>query len=261
MAKTKKTVLNENKKLKTKQCHNNKIIKNNNLNCVVKLDRIDHLLHKYKINNDSNAHHKEINIGIRIKNDKLTIRDQSISIEQHNDEFNFELCLKNDDVHLVALQKVRDESVIKSPRPKSSAFLQLQLDKKPARQPGKLPRSKTVAELANDSWKRCKSHNKSKQLNLKVGQYVMSKMKSYSPWPSRLTGFTKNRKKAYVYFYGTHNTGSVEVGDITLFEDSEEVIRMHLIRNLDLFAKGVKEIEMEIGIPDELSITNRRVIH
>lgn len=181
MAKTKKTILNENKKLKTKQYHNNKIKKNINLNCVVKLDNIDHLLHKYKINNDSNAHHKEINIGIRIKNNKLTIRDQSIPLEQHNDQFNFELRIKNDDVHLVKLQKVCDESVIKSPTPKSLASLQLQLDKKSMRQPGKLPRSKTVAELANDSWKRCKSHTKSKQLNLEVGQYVMSKMKSYSP--------------------------------------------------------------------------------
>lgn len=152
---------------------------------------------------------------------------------------------------------------IESPRkrPQRNAMIRVDDIKKTIQQPEKLPRSKTLAELSNDAWKRCKKHTKSQQIIFQIDQYVMAKMMSFSPWPAKITGFTKNRKKAYVYFFGTNNSGSVEINEITSFHDAEEVIRMQLLRHLSHFAKGIKEVETELGIPVELSIFNRYAIN
>lgn len=118
--------------------------------------------------------------------------------------------------------------------------------------------AKTLGELVNDAWKRCKNHSKSQKNTLKEGQYVMAKMKSFSTWPAKITGFTKNLNKAIVYFFGTHNSGSVEVKEITLFQESTEVIRLQLLRHSEFFAKGIREVETDLGIPLELSVTNEQ---
>lgn len=55
------------------------------------------------------------------------------------------------------------------------------------------------------------------------------------------------------YFYGTHNTGSVDICDVIPFQNAFEVIRLINMRNPCDFAKAVKEIEIEHGVPDELS--------
>lgn len=265
MAKTKKVHFKGNIKLNIKQNQHNKISKKTNYNCVVNLNNIDHLLRKYKISHQCDKHHKQFHIEMKIRNNKLTVRNQKISVESHKNQFDLELKIKNDGITFKLANTFEKESAAK-PNCDEKAFKTpktqlVEIGTAQMRSTGQLPRSKTIAEIANDTWKRCKIDSKSKQIKLDVGQYVMAKMKSFSPWPARVTGFTKNRKKVYVHFYGTHDTGSIEVAEITLFEDSKDVIRIQLLRSLDCFAKGIREIETELGIPDELSITNRHFLN
>lgn len=85
------------------------------------------------------------------------------------------------------------------------------------------------------------------------GQAVLAKMVGYCPWPARITGFTKNRLRINCYFYGTMNNGTVDVNKTIPFQNAREVIRLINIRSPKFFAKGVKELETEQGVPPEIS--------
>lgn len=282
MAKTKKVLLKkkklDNKVIKKSERNNNKE-QQINLNCVVKLENIDHLLRKYKISNEpSDVHQQDFDIDIQINKNKLIVRGQQLLIENDKTEFHLEIQIKNDNLMFKfpdqaqkcdSTQTEYDEIALKSPRPQRTAIITkttiakdtIDVKKKTMEPLAKFQRTKTIAELANDAWKLCKFNSKRTNIPLEIGQFVMAKMKSYAPWAAKITGFTQNRKKAYVYFYGTHNSGSVEVNEIILFQDSDQVIRMLLLRHLDCFSKGIKEIEIELGIPVELSITNRNTLN
>lgn len=87
----------------------------------------------------------------------------------------------------------------------------------------------------------------------KIGDPILAKFSGYCPWPSRLEGFTKNGRRIRCFFYGTHNTGSVDLNQAIPFRNSFEIIRLINLRNTRDFAKGVREIEIENGVPEELS--------
>lgn len=242
--------------------------KNNNFDCFVKLENIDNLLRKYGI---SNVVRKDtFNIAIQINSNKLTVSGQQLSIQKSENQFHLNFQIKNNALTIGAIderaidktvQSKHNELQVRLSRPQRSVMPVAQNKKiqQIVEKPGKLPRSKTIAELANDAWKRCK-YSKSKDITFEVDQFVIGKMKSFPPWPCKIVGFTKNRKKVHVYFYGTHNSGSIEVNEITLFENSDEVIHLLLLRHLQCFAKGIREVEVELGIPAELSIINRHVL-
>lgn len=115
---------------------------------------------------------------------------------------------------------------------------------------------KTLIQLVNESWKEIVRQKKQSKIILKENDIIMAKMKGYSPWPGKIVSFSKNRKRAEVYFYGSHNKGSVDVNDMVLFEDSHKVIRFQLLRVLSEFKKGILEVEYEMNVPNESSITN-----
>lgn len=116
---------------------------------------------------------------------------------------------------------------------------------------------KTLIELVKESWAVTLRENKNAKLILKENDIIMAKMKGYSAWPGKIISFTKNKKRALIYFYGTHDKGSVDVNEMALFEHSHKVIRLQLLRILDGFKKGILEVESEIKVPRELSITNK----
>lgn len=119
--------------------------------------------------------------------------------------------------------------------------------------------TKTIIQLVNENWVQTKREKKSSKILLKENDLIMGKMKGYSPWPGKIICFSKNRKSAQVYFYGTHNQGSVLEAEMTLFQYSHDVIRLQLLRPLLIdFRKGIREAEIEMQIPDELSITREQ---
>lgn len=82
-------------------------------------------------------------------------------------------------------------------------------------------------------------------------------MKGFSAWPGQIISFTKSHTSAQIYFYGSHNIGRVDEAEIIPFNDAHQVIRLLLLRpNYFEFKKGIKEVEMKMNIPDNLSIIN-----
>lgn len=277
MAKTRKVNKKKNDKLRNKLNHNTKNEKKTNLNCVVILDNIDHLLHQYNIPTKSKQttkqNPKEFEINFQIKNNQLivhTFGQPKISVEATKEnDFHLEIQIRNDrikfmspnncksgDVTQLGCDLMEIESMEIQPQritKKCSAITTVQPS-------GKFPRAKTLYELTNDAWKRCKNIFHNQNIALEEGQYVMTKMRSFSPWPAKINGFSKNKKKVYVYFYGTNNSGTVEIKETIPFQKSDEVIRMQLLRHLQCFAKGIREVETELGISAEMSITNEHAL-
>lgn len=218
-----------------------------NFDCVVKLENIDCLLRKYGISNVSSSNSSDVaqqeifDIAIGLKNNKLTICGQQLSKRNNKNQFHLNFQIKNnaltidvidERVNSRSVQTKHDDMQVKLRRLQRKPIFMAQIEgeKQSMQQPaGKLSRSKTIAEMANDAWKLCKSQNKNRPMTFNEDQCVIAKMKSYAPWPAKVVGFTKNRKKVHVYFYGTHNSGSVKINEITPFQYSDEVIRLLLL--------------------------------
>lgn len=125
---------------------------------------------------------------------------------------------------------------------KSEATIVLSIEPKPL--------AKNLTTLINDAWKASKKHKNVMQ----IGDLVMAKMRSYSPWPGRFDGYTTNKKKAHIHFFGSNNNGSVESSEIVSFEHCESMIRLLLLRKTGEFHKGISEIECILNIPPHLSL-------
>lgn len=91
------------------------------------------------------------------------------------------------------------------------------------------------------------------EIQLKIGDPVVARMKGYLPWPGRIENFSSNNKTINCFFYGTHNTGAVGSKSVMPFSFAVETVRLVCIRSPNQYIKGVKEIEVEHGVPEELS--------
>lgn len=66
---------------------------------------------------------------------------------------------------------------------------------------------KTLTNFINNAWKECKNEFNNSGNPIKIVDIVMAKMQTFSPWPGKITGFTKDKKRANIYFFGDHNVG------------------------------------------------------
>lgn len=112
---------------------------------------------------------------------------------------------------------------------------------------------KTLDTLIRSAWNQCK---KDFNEDLVVGNIVMAKMTGYSPWASRIEGFSKNKKKTNVYFFGTNNRGSVNSNEIVPFSRCHSLIRLLILRKFSEFHKSVLEVENLLGIEPKHSLLN-----
>lgn len=206
--------------------NNKKLIKQFNLKeCSVKLERLK--------TPHENIFKKRINLSI--KNGKLKVNDVEID-EICERVYNFELKISRNDVQVI---KNVPAMKIEPPRIQKVA-------------------AKTLQQLTDQAWRECKKKKKEDKTVLTIDQFVMAKMSGYSPWPGQIKSFTKTRSSAQIYFFGSNNSGGVKEAEIVPFIDSHEVIRLILLRpRQSEFAKGIREIELMMNIPVELSITNQ----
>lgn len=90
---------------------------------------------------------------------------------------------------------------------------------------------------------RCKRENVGR---VNIGQLVLAKMKSYSPWPARVMGITS--KRANVFFFGTNQHGDVNVSDCVAAEFCGELVLRLLNSSNRKYVRAVREMEIFNGI-------------
>ena len=113
--------------------------------------------------------------------------------------------------------------------------------------------AKTLTSLINDDWRKLKKENQTHQTEWTDGDVVMAKMSSYSPWPAKVEGFTANKKRMHVFFFGTNNRGIVDIGEVVPFIHCQSVVRLLLLRKIGPFHKSIAEVERVLKIPSEIS--------
>lgn len=91
------------------------------------------------------------------------------------------------------------------------------------------------------------------EFELKIGDAILARMTGFKPWPSKILGFKNNSKIIECYFFGTNNKGPVGSKNVIPFADAFDTIRLVCLLNLPSYAKGIREIEYEFGVPNELS--------
>lgn len=97
-------------------------------------------------------------------------------------------------------------------------------------------------------------HESRKQLS--VGDAVIARMRGFLPWPGRIQSIGPNNNTIYCYFFGTHDSGPVGSKNIIPFHGARETIRLVALRSPKKYVKGVKEVEVEYGVPEEMSCLN-----
>lgn len=95
---------------------------------------------------------------------------------------------------------------------------------------------------------------KSRTNTPKKNTIIISKMRTYSPWPSKLVGIKD--EKALVYFFGTGEHGEVSVDEMINFEDGPILLKALSMKKLKHYHKGIREAEIHLGIPAERSLLN-----
>lgn len=219
MAKINRKIQNLKKKVTDKVKRNNYKFKIKD--CFVKLTRLD----RNKLNDFLNGE-KTYNIDINIHNNKIGVGNKTV-------------CLTGTHSANIELKVNWNEMLIEC------CTLAQPYVTKP----------KTLTQLINTAWRKCKIANKG--MELVPGQIVLAKMKGYSPWPAVIREFNKNKKRIQLYFFGTNNNGHAGVVEVVLFELCTDVVRLLLLRPLASFTKGVREAENILGIDEEDSITNQ----
>lgn len=141
---------------------------------------------------------------------------------------------------------------------KAAAAIELPKIQQTHRNTSKLS-SKILTDMNNIAWKKCKEEFKASGLIIERNAIVMAKMQTYSAWPAKIEDFSKDGKRAHLYFFGTHNTGTVGVSEIVPFYRGREVIRLLLLRRVGPLHLGILEVERLLKVPPEESLTNEVV--
>lgn len=83
---------------------------------------------------------------------------------------------------------------------------------------------------------------------------IISKMRSYTPWPSKLVSIKGGQ--ALVYFFGTGQHGEVKSDEIIPFEDGLLLLKLYSLKKIKDFRRAVREAEVFLNIPSDKSILN-----
>lgn len=246
MAKTKKNI-------DTKQSNKMKLehVKKRNYgyqvrDCVIRLERLSKM--EYELYCDSHTIVTK-SFDIKLKGNTAKINEK----KHHSSNKTFAFELKRHRNEMVLEFNVQPMRKITSRCVKKVETILPQKKEKTNQTTSKPAKSLNV--MINDAWKKCKTEFKSSGLLIEQSTVAMAKMSGYSAWPARIDDFTKNGKRARVFFFGSNNIGSVDISEIVPFEFCREVIRLLLRRKVGPFHRSVLEIERILGIPSELSLT------
>lgn len=93
----------------------------------------------------------------------------------------------------------------------------------------------------------CKQNNST---DLVVGQLVLAKMQTYSPWPSKIMEIRD--KKVTVFFFGTNNHGSVKKVDCIPIQFCGPVILRLMETKQANLSKAIEEMKVMLHLAQQL---------
>lgn len=92
--------------------------------------------------------------------------------------------------------------------------------------------------------------------NVLLGQVIVFKLTGYCEWPACVKQIVGD--SIHIEFFGDHTTQIAKVGKCFNFEDMAEMMLFNLrTRKTALYSKSIREAEVELGIPQEISLLNR----
>lgn len=242
MAKTNKSLKLVQKKPKTTDCY-------------VRLKRLSPETIKQYLANRNNTH----NISVKIKNHVMDIG--TTKIKSTDNTFNIQIKINSEEV-LIYAPKIEMPASNRVLRPKTttvstSPSRNLKTSRKSCLIVAK-PTSKSIAKLVDEAWRQCKHENAHYKQNIHLNDIVMAKLRGHPAWPAIIVEIN-NKARIKVRFFGAQQTemfGFVNIGELTPFSNSINVIRLTLMRNIPQFQKGVREVERVYGIPISDSIAD-----
>lgn len=162
--------------------------------CFVKLEKIDNLLRPKE--------RKKIitkTLNVRINKSQLIVNNVQIH-ESAFRVFNIKIKMRSNEMIIQQLTNTKtiSEAPEQSPFPLQNITNEAVFEISPKVQ--RRVRIPTIYELTNSAWRRCLAASKKNGAVLTVGQHVMAKMKSWSPWPAVIISFNANKKRVNVFF-------------------------------------------------------------
>lgn len=117
-------------------------------------------------------------------------------------------------------------------------------------------KAKTKSKKPSKALVRIK-HNSMRLENVDIGQVLLCKMRGFAEWPCVVTSINGN--SIHVLFYGDRTTHKTTIAHLFDFRHCIELILDNLKRLKSLlYQRSVREAEVSLGIPFELSILNHR---
>lgn len=113
--------------------------------------------------------------------------------------------------------------------------------------------TRTIKSAITNTFKNSLKEFEKTKHQLQIGDLVLAKMSGFEPWPGKITSFSKDKRMAKCFFYGSHDNGPVGVRQIIPFKDGLDTIRLVKLRHLVNFEKGIREIEFKLGVPESMS--------
>lgn len=203
-----------------------KTIKKYNLkDCCVKLERIN--VEKYREKRST------YNIDVKIRNDVCTVGGKKVILADGKRGINIGLAIRLNEAIVTCCNLIETTE-------RQNTLVKCQ--------------AKTLNQLIDAEWRKSKTVGE----KIEIGHIVLAKMKGYTPWPGVVRSFTKNGKRAQLYFFGTDNSGTVDVDEIVGFDVGRETTRLLLLRRINFFTKAVLEAERLLNIGPEFSITKEQ---
>lgn len=89
---------------------------------------------------------------------------------------------------------------------------------------------------------------------LTEGLIVLAQMRTYAAWPAKINGFGKTYVN--VHFFGDNTTGNVPFGNVGIFTENYQLIKLNLKKKNSGYVKAVQCVERLLEIPNHLSLIN-----
>lgn len=108
----------------------------------------------------------------------------------------------------------------------------------------------------NTALKRYRSGTAPTQLEtVEISQILLCRMRGFCEWPAKVL-LINDDDNIYVEFYGDHTFQWTNINNLFSFKDSAEIIMQNIkSKKRPLYAKSVKEAEVDLNIPSHLSLT------